>query len=176
MSANHFPYSRYNLQCVTGGLFHQFRTACQRIIFNIYQFLLQLVYLNLLLLTGIAVVDIEDDEYHNQYQQLRLTTEKVGARMSPPRILFSEVRFFFLPSSAFLFTTSSSIFSYFFSAIRNLALLDRGFLSISAWSGTITLLLTRRNGVCRFPKKSVSALPSTFPVFMIFFTMRSSSE
>ena len=65
---------------------------------------------------------------------------------------------------------------YFFSAIRNLALLERGFLSISVSSGTITLLLTRRKGVFRFPKKSLSAFPSTFPVFIMFFTMRSSSE
>ena len=38
--------------------------------------------------------------------------------MSPPRILFSEVRIFFFPSSVFLFTTSSSCSLYFFSAIK----------------------------------------------------------
>ena len=65
---------------------------------------------------------------------------------------------------------------YFFSAIRNLALLERGFLSISASLGTITLLLINRKGVCTFPKKSTSAFPSTLPVFMMFFTMRSSNE
>ena len=41
---------------------------------------------------------------------------------------------------------------------------------------TITLLLTSLKGVCTLPKKSCSALPSMFPVFMIFFTMRSSKE
>ena len=37
-------------------------------------------------------------------------------------------------------------------------------------------MLTRRKGVYRLPKKSVSAFPSTLPVFMMFFTIRSSSE
>ena len=66
--------------------------------------------------------------------------------------------------------------SYSFSAILSLALRERGLRSISSLSGTITLLFTRRKGVCTFPKKSFSALPSMLPVFMMFFTMRSSSE
>ena len=40
---------------------------------------------------------------------------------------------------------------YNFSAIRNFALLERGFCSISLSVGTITLLFTKRNGDFTFP-------------------------
>ena len=33
-----------------------------------------------LLLTGITIVNVEDDEYHDKYQQLRLTAEKIGSQ------------------------------------------------------------------------------------------------
>ena len=65
---------------------------------------------------------------------------------------------------------------YLFSAILNLALRERGLRVTSSLPATITLLLTSLKGVCTLPKKSCSALPSMFPVFMIFFTMRSSKE
>lgn len=65
---------------------------------------------------------------------------------------------------------------YFFSAILNLALRERGFCFTSSLSATITLLFISLNGVCTFPKKSCSIFPSTLPVFMIFFTIRSSRE
>ena len=34
----------------------------------------------MLLLTGITIVNVEDDEYHDKYQQLRLTAEKIGSQ------------------------------------------------------------------------------------------------
>ena len=63
-----------------------------------------------------------------------------------------------------------------FSAILSLALLLRGFISTSSAEGTITLLLISLNGLLVLPKKSCSAFPSALPVFITFFTMRSSNE
>ena len=65
---------------------------------------------------------------------------------------------------------------YIFSAILSFALRLRGFLASSSSSGTITLLFTKRNGQSTLPKKSLFSCPSVFPVFITFFTMRSSSE
>ena len=59
---------------------HQFGTACQSIVFYIYQLFLELVYLYHLLLAGVAVMDIEQNKNHDEDEQLRLTTEKVRSQ------------------------------------------------------------------------------------------------
>ena len=99
-----------------------------------------------------------------------MRSEKIQREYTP---LYKQFQIF--DKSAFLvFPFFSHI--YTFSAILSLALRDLGFRSISASSGTITLLLTGRRGAFIRPKKSCSARPSTLPVFMKFLTMRSSNE
>lgn len=87
MSASHFLWSIYNPLSATDGFFHQFRTSCQCIIFYVDQFFFQLIYFDLLLLACVAIMNVENDEHHNQYQQFSLAAKKSVARISPPRIL-----------------------------------------------------------------------------------------
>ena len=64
--------------------------------------------------------------------------------------------------------------SYIFIAIRSFALLERGFASSSSSVGTITFFISK--GEVDLPKKSFSNIPSKLPLFIKFFTMRSSME
>lgn len=155
MSASHFLWSIYNPLSATDGFFPSIpnfvsvhHILCRSVLF-------QLIYFDLLLLACVAIMNVENDEHHNQYQQFSLAAKKSVARISPPRILFRELLFFFLLLYLPFHFSCFTLFPYFFSAILNLALRDRGLRVISSSSGTITLLFTRRKGVCKLPKSPV---------------------
>lgn len=118
MSASHFLWSIYNPLSATDGFFPSIpnfvsvhHILCRSVLF-------QLIYFDLLLLACVAIMNVENDEHHNQYQQFSLAAKKSVARISPPRILFRELLFFFLLlylpfhfSCFTLFLTSSRLFS-----------------------------------------------------------------
>ena len=60
--------------------FQQLRTACQCIVFDVDQFFLQPVNFYQLLLSGVSVVDIEDDKHHDEHNQLALAAEEVSSQ------------------------------------------------------------------------------------------------
>lgn len=98
MSASHFLWSIYNPLSATDGFFPSIpnfvsvhHILCRSVLF-------QLIYFDLLLLACVAIMNVENDEHHNQYQQFSLATKKSVARISPPRILFRELLFFFFAS------------------------------------------------------------------------------
>lgn len=98
MSASHFLWSIYNPLSATDGFFPSIpnfvsvhHILCRSVLF-------QLIYFDLLLLACVAIMNVENDEHHNQYQQFSLAAKKSVARISPPRILFRELLFFFFAS------------------------------------------------------------------------------
>ena len=54
------------------------------------------------LLTGITIVNVEDDEYHDKYQQLRLTAEKIGSQNVSTQNTLQRGAFFLLVLFCFL--------------------------------------------------------------------------
>ena len=67
-------------------------------------------------------------------------------------------------------------FNQFLDATLSFALLDRGFFACSLSSGMMGLRVISLKGEDILPKKSFVSSPSVFPVFMMFFTIRSSNE
>lgn len=115
MSASHFLWSIYNPLSATDGFFHQFRTSCQCIIFYVDQFFFQLIYFDLLLLACVAIMNVENDEHHNQYQQFSLAAKKVGSQNITSQNTFQGVAFL-------LFASLSSISLLLFHSVPLLLL------------------------------------------------------
>ena len=101
-----------------------------------------------LCLTNISVSDRQPKKENDRSDKYPMRSEKIQREYTP---LYKQFQIF--DKSAFLvFPFFSHI--YTFSAILSLALRDLGFRSISASSGTITLLLTGRRGAFIRTKKS----------------------
>lgn len=115
MSASHFLWSIYNPLSATDGFFPSIpnfvsvhHILCRSVLF-------QLIYFDLLLLACVAIMNVENDEHHNQYQQFSLAAKKVGSQNITSQNTFQGVAFL-------LFASLSSISLLLFHSVPLLLL------------------------------------------------------